>query len=184
MSNYRNTNRSTNLQYSFIFTARVLTRQFLVPFLLGIKFNLVTIVPLIFAAIIFLCKKAAFLGKFALFITGLLGFGSLFSLNGLAGGFSGLGGGLGNFGHRPVFSDGVVHNDYGTLSGGYYKADSSNEYRKQNDPRKEELVDNFYDYDKKVLLNDRNNPFKKEFKFKTNEDLQQPEYRAFTWKTV
>lgn len=148
--------------------------------------------PLIFAAIILLCKKAAFLGKFALFITGLLGFGSLFSLNGLAGGFSGLGGGLGGGvggfgGHKPIFGDGIVHNDYGSLSGGYYKIDNPNEYRKQQahtDPRKEELVDTFYDYEKKVL-NDRNNPFiKKEFKFKTNDDQQQPEYRAFTWKTV
>lgn len=160
---------------------------------------MVTIVPLIFAAIILLCKKAAFLGKFALFITGLLGFGSLFSLNGLAGGLSGLGGGfggglgggLGSFGHKPIFSDGIVHNDHGTLSGGYYKIDNPNEYRKvpqhaNSDPRKEELVDNFYDYEKKVLLTDRNNPFKKEFKFKANEEQQQqqPEYRAFTWKTV
>lgn len=148
---------------------------------------MVTIVPLIFAAIILLCKKAAFLGKFALFITGLLGFGSLFSLNGLTGGFSGLGGGLGSFGgHKPIFGDGIVHHDYGSLSGGYYKVENPNEYRKQqatNDPRNEELVDNFYDYEKKVLLNDRNNPFKKDFKFKTTED-QQPEYRAFTWKTV
>lgn len=149
--------------------------------------------PLIFAAIILLCKKAAFLGKFALFITGLLGFGSLFS--GLAGGFGGfggggLGGGLGGgsfVNHKPIFGDGVVHHDYGSLSGGYYKIDNPNEYRKQqasSDPRKEEVVDNFYDYEKKVLLTDRNNPFKKEFKFKTSEDQQQPEYRAFTWKTV
>lgn len=173
------------------FSARILTRQFIVPFLLGLKFNLVTIVPLIFAAIILLCKKAAFLGKFALFITGLLGFGSLFSLNGLAGGFGGLGGGLGGYGHKPILSDGIIHNDYGSLSGGYYKIDNPNEYRKtqqaSTDPRKEELVDHFYEYDKKVLLNDQNNNnnrFKKEFKFTTNDNQQQPEYRAFTWKTV
>nr|XP_003705494.1 PREDICTED: uncharacterized protein LOC100879493 [Megachile rotundata] len=58
---------------------RQLMRQLLIPFLLGLKFNLAALIPLLFGFLVLLTKKALLLTKIALFISGLLGWNSLFS---------------------------------------------------------------------------------------------------------
>lgn len=97
------------LQYLFyIFLGRVLAKQYLLPFLLGLKFNLVALVPLLFAGICLLLKKSLFLVKLAIYVSSFLGLGGIMgSLGGLGGGGFGFGGsnfgfGGGFPGHRPV----------------------------------------------------------------------------------
>ncbi|CAH2013989.1 unnamed protein product [Acanthoscelides obtectus] len=59
-------------------TARLLARQFLVPCLLGLKFNVSSLIPIIFGVLALLAKKAVVIGKLALIITSGVGLGSLF----------------------------------------------------------------------------------------------------------
>lgn len=108
------------------------------------------LLPLILGAIILISKKAAFLSKLALFISGFFGVGGLAAgLGGLGAGFSGGGGfghgghpgfGGGHFGHNPLYEGGL----------GSYKVLENNTPRNQEDND-----DRFYDYDKKHLLKDR-----------------------------
>jgi len=101
-----------------IFLGRVLAKQYLLPFLLGLKFNLVALVPLLFAGICLLLKKSLFLVKLAIYVSSFLGLGGIMGSLGGFGGLGGLGGGFGganfgsfggsNFGfggfqgHRPI----------------------------------------------------------------------------------
>lgn len=174
-------------------TARILTRQFIVPFLLGLKFNLVTILPLLFAGIILLLKKALFLGKFALFITGLLGFGGLLTFGQFGGvnyghhphrpfgghGAGGGGGGLGTFG-------GFGQHD--SISGGYYKSVEQNAHlaSTERDPL---YADTFYDFEKKLLQNKSDKLFDKEPKvpstpITTESSARTKSYRSFVWEAA
>lgn len=118
-----------------------MSKKFVLPFLLGLKFNLATLLPLILGAIILISKKAALLSKLALFISTFFGIGGIASLAG------GLGGGFGGFGGSPgygFYQDPGIHHHVGA-----YKV-------LENTPRtQEETVDHFYDYDKKHLLKDR-----------------------------
>lgn len=54
-------------------------RHLLIPFLLGFKFNLASLIPLMFGFLLLLTKKALLLTKVALVITGLLGWNSFLS---------------------------------------------------------------------------------------------------------
>ncbi|XP_043065037.1 uncharacterized protein LOC122320751 [Drosophila ficusphila] len=96
-------------------TGRLVAKQYLLPFLLGLKFNLVALVPLLFAGICLLLKKSLFLVKLAIYVSSFLGLGGIMGglggLGGLGGGFGGanfasFGGsnfGFGGFnGHRPL----------------------------------------------------------------------------------
>ncbi|KAG6795108.1 hypothetical protein HZU73_09558 [Apis mellifera caucasica] len=58
---------------------RQMMRHLLIPFLLGFKFNLASLIPLMFGFLLLLTKKALLLTKVALVITGLLGWNSFFS---------------------------------------------------------------------------------------------------------
>lgn len=112
------------------------------------------LLPLILGAIILITKKAAFLSKLALFISGFFGVGGLAAgLGGLGGLGSGGGYGYGHQGgfggvpfggqfggHNPLFEGGL----------GSYKVLENNTPRNQEDGS-----DNFYEYDKKHLLKDR-----------------------------
>lgn len=151
-----------------------------------------------------LCKKAAFLGKIALFISGLLGYGGIFSLGALGGGNL-FGGGGGHHGHRPIFNDGIFgggpiplsdpqHENYPLSGGGYYKSEIRNQVVQPNTASsvattvtdKVLLNDNFYNYEKKVLFQDRHSKlYEKEME---NEDklinlTPSIGYRSFAWKT-
>lgn len=173
-------------------TARVIARQFIVPFLLGLKFNLVTILPLLFAGILLLLKKAVFLGKFALFITGLLGFGGLLTFGQFGGlnqqyqphrpfhGHGNGGGGLGSFG-------GFGQQD--SLSAGYYKSGEQNVANFAAFERDPLFADSFYDYEKKLLQNKSDKLFDKEPKQPPTVTTTKPtprskSYRSFIWETA
>lgn len=144
-----------------------------------------------------LLKKAMFLGKFAMFITGLLGFGNLLSLGGQFGGFGGLGGigvqpnrpfgggfgggGLGSFGnhhHQGGFNDG--------LGGGYYKHSGGNPVTfnefslSEKDPQ---YADQFYNYEKKLLQTKSDKLFEKDPKTATSEQPGRANsQRSFVWQ--
>lgn len=63
-------------------TGQLVARQFLVPFLLGFKFNLATAIPIIFGLLAIIAKKAVVLSKLALVISSALGLGSLLFASG------------------------------------------------------------------------------------------------------
>lgn len=162
-----------------------------------------------------LCKKAAFLGKLALFVTGLMGYGSALSLGGLLGGGGGVGGGFGGFGggfgggipplapgiggigggFRPPFLNDVNVNVNADSPGGYYKyGNYGDEQHRQEKkltfqtpststvaPNGDVLVDTFYDFEKKVLMQDRHLPPD----VYGHDDMAQETtngYRSFVWK--
>lgn len=170
------------------------------PFLLGLKFNLITILPLFFAGIILLCKKAAFLGKIALFVSGLFGYGSAFSLGSLfgfgTGGAAGgwYGGGPGYYGgggggiNRPVVHDGISggYPDILAGPGGYYKAqDIKRDHSAPSSvadppPPAPSINDNFYDFEKKIQLQDRNT---KLYEKDLDAESSRNGYRTFVWNT-
>lgn len=185
--------------------ARVLAKQFILPFLLSLKLNLITILPLIFAGILLLLKKAMFLGKFALFITGLLGFGNLFSFGqfgginsffptpfrpfgnhhgplGDIGGFGG-GGGLGGLGGIGGGGGG------GGLNGGYYKSASPSApitfHEFATTEKDTQYADQFYNFEKKILQNKSpEKSFEKEPKTQMNEQSGRANtYRNFVWQS-
>lgn len=147
-----------------------------------------TILPLLFAGIILLLKKAVFLGKFAMFITGLLGVGNALSL--------GQFGGINSFhqpnrpfgGNRPfgTFGDSFGNGGLnGGLSGGYYKSTGSapitfNEFAiTEKDPQ---YVDQFYNFEKKFLQN-KSEKVEKEPKVSTEQSERLNSYRNFKWQS-
>lgn len=169
---------------------RIITRQFIVPFLLGLKFNLITMLPLVFAGIVLLLKKAVFLGKFAIFVTGLLG----------AGGLSGIGqfSGINNYfqPQRPFLFGGQSHhvpnNGLGTfgdgITNGYYKSDlksiasSPVHYHESTVTEKEppQYADQFYNYETKTTIT---KPENKEPKNPGNRSARANSYRNFAWQS-
>ncbi|RZF39259.1 hypothetical protein LSTR_LSTR010353 [Laodelphax striatellus] len=57
-------------------TGRLLVKRAVLPYILGLKINLIAIIPLVFAALIFLTKKAFMLSKFAFLFTTIAGLAS------------------------------------------------------------------------------------------------------------
>lgn len=185
--------------------ARILTKQFILPFLLGLKFNLMTILPLLFAGIILLLKKAVFLGKFALFITGLLGFGNLFSFGQFGGvnsfyptpfrPFGNQPGPLGPLGDSFVGGPGGIGGIGGVGGGGlgggggYYKSASpsaSITFHEFATTEKElPYADQFYNFEKKILHNkSAEKSLEKEAKEPINEQSGRAStYRNFVWQS-
>ena len=158
-----------------------------------------TILPLLFAGIILLLKKAVFLGKFAMFITGVLGFGNLLSIGQFNGvnyqpnrpfGFGGGGGGFGS--HHQHGSFGPLSDSHGSLgggglSGGYYKSSgapiSFNEFvTTEKDPQ---FADQFYNFEKKMLANKADKSFDKDAKLPIAEQSvgRSNTQRNFVWQT-
>lgn len=168
----------------FLFAARIMSRKFVLPFLLGLKFNLATLLPLILGAIILISKKAALLSKLALFISGFFGVGGLAALGGagLGGGFGGGGFGGGGFGGEHFGG----HGSYG-----YYKPPIYHEQAHlggvykvlENTPRTDEPVaDRFYDYDKKHLLKDRaSRLYERELDHDKSTKFRPSNQRSFVW---
>lgn len=152
-----------------------------------------TILPLLFAGILLLLKKAVFLGKFALFITGLLGFGNLLSF----GQFGGVNsfyptpfrpfGGHGPLGDSFVGGPGGIGGVGGGGVGGYYKSASSSApitFHEFATTEKElPYADQFYNFEKKILHNkSTEKSFEKEAKEPINEQSGRT-YRNFVWQT-
>lgn len=186
--------------FVFFISARILTKQFVLPFLLGIKFNMATLLPLVIGGMILLSKKALFLGKIALFLSSIFGFGSIFSLGSLfgggggghgfgydqrpygGGGGSGYGGGGGY--HQTPYennnNNNNNHNDNSHLSSGYYKIHE----QVQEVTEKQPIHDPFYDYERKVLLRDRGAKLYERDLNEENLAENNNGYRNFAWKTT
>jgi hypothetical protein len=176
------------------FTARILTKQFVLPLLLGLKFKLASLLPLVFWILILLCKKGLFILKFGAFLSGILGFGSVFSLSGLLPHLA-LGAGLhqpsllnvdglGAFGHHGHHHH-HQYNDH--LSSGYYKSPRDKLIPAETT---ENVVvvpqnDNFYDYEKKVYLNERTSKMheRDDTQFEDRSEQNNNAYRNFAWQT-
>lgn len=164
-----------------------MTKKFVLPFLLGIKFNLATLLPLILGAIILISKKAAWLSKLALFISGLFGLGGIYSLGALGGGIGGgsFGHGYG-YGHIPpqFFHDNGEHHHQHQFSSPYKVLENHN-------PRKEEQhqqipEDHFYDFDNQHLLKDRASRLH-ERDYNVDKKVSVSKYRNqrnFVWQTT
>ncbi|XP_050091240.1 uncharacterized protein LOC126574874 [Anopheles aquasalis] len=172
-------------------TARILTKSFVVPFLLGLKFNLATLLPLVFGGLILLSKKALILGKIALFLSGMFGYGSFFAPS-LVGGFGGGGFGGGGFsggyhgggygfGSKPFRYNNPLHTHHHGVSqaddltsGGYYKKkDKFLNLDERVEPTAAPLVDKFYEYEKQQMLKDRTaRLFERKFYEKEREQQQ------------
>ncbi|KAF5290245.1 hypothetical protein FQA39_LY14799 [Lamprigera yunnana] len=58
-------------------TGRLMARQFLLPFLLGFKFNVATLIPIIFGALALIAKKFILLSKIGLIISSAIGLSTL-----------------------------------------------------------------------------------------------------------
>ncbi|XP_050304678.1 uncharacterized protein LOC126742150 [Anthonomus grandis grandis] len=58
-------------------TGRLLARQYLLPMLLGFKFNISSLLPLVFGLLVLLAKKIVFISKIALILSSAFGLGSL-----------------------------------------------------------------------------------------------------------
>lgn len=150
-----------------------MSRKFVLPFLLGLKFNLATLLPLILGAIILISKKAALLSKLALFITSLFGLGGIASFGALGG--EGFGGGSG---HGYGYYKPPYYQDHG--HGGIYKILESNTPRAQEDNG----GDHFYDYDKKHLLKDRTSRlYEREIDQEKHSKYRPTNQRTFVWAT-
>lgn len=149
-----------------------MSRKFVLPFLLGLKFNLATLLPLILGAIILISKKAALLSKLALFISGLFGLGGIASFGAL--GAEGFGGGSG---HGYGYYKPPYYQDPGHV--GVYKILENNTPRTQ-----EEIGDHFYDYDKKHLLKDRSSRlYEREIDHEKQVKYRPTNQRSFVWAT-
>jgi len=181
-------------------SARTLAKHFLLPFLLGIKFQLATLIPLVFAGIILLSKKALFLGKIALFLSSIFGYGGLLSFGGIGSGFGGGygSGGFGNGGynhhyhHKPHFGGGggggsFGGNNYGYVPQEFYKNENHDGTVYQQPAEVTEnipLLDKFYDYEKQYLLQDKLFERNSQTPRKSERSSNRDEFRSFAWKTV
>lgn len=142
-----------------------MARKFVLPFLLGLKFNLATLLPLILGAVVLISKKAAFLSKLALFISGF------FSISPL------LGGGLGSFG------GGGYGGGYPTPYAGHDHHIGSYKVIEGQHPRDDLKDDHFYDYDKKYLIKDRSSRlYERDHRDINDENNKQAKFqRNFVW---
>lgn len=160
-----------------------------------------TILPLLFAGILLLLKKAVFLGKFALFITGILGFGNLFSV--------GQFGGINSFFPTPFRPFGNHHGPLGDsfgggiggvggiggggggggLTGGYYKSASPSApitfHEFATTEKDLQFADQFYNFEKKILQNkSTEKSFEKEPQTQMDKQSGRANtYRNFVWQS-
>lgn len=67
----------------------MLVRNLVLPFLLGFKFSLSSLIPLVFGIVLLVTKKALLLTKIALLLSGLLGWNSILTSGGYQGGHPG-----------------------------------------------------------------------------------------------
>ncbi|KNC21433.1 hypothetical protein FF38_12529 [Lucilia cuprina] len=115
-----------NFNYEEVSTARILTKQYLLPFLLGFKFNLVALVPILFTIICLLLKKSLFIAKLVVYISSILGVGGVAGalgtlgggLGGLFGGGHGFGGGIPPHPPPPFRGQAFAGGNFGAVAGG------------------------------------------------------------------
>lgn len=175
----QNNNVSNITKFMFYFSkGRVLTKQFLVPLLLGLKFNVVTLLPIIFGIIVLISKKAIFLIKILIFLSNLFGFG------GFGGSFGGLGGAasspffpqqFGGAGQYPYkqhsLSNSYQDDGLSELDDSFYKIKDNFEPGDES-----HRDDRFYDYDKEVYKPN-------DIKFTRDPRYTSSAYQNIVWKT-
>jgi hypothetical protein len=143
-----------------------MTKKFILPFLLGLKFNLATLLPLILGAIVLISKKAALLSKLALFISGFFGVAPIL------GSLGGYGNHIGGGGHYGLHGSPLISSGHHDLPIGAYKVIEGHH------PRDDMKDDQFYEYDKKYLIKDRSSRL---YERDTNEEKQGKFQRNFVW---
>ncbi|XP_059610893.1 uncharacterized protein LOC132257866 [Phlebotomus argentipes] len=178
-------------------TARLLTKSLILPFLLGLKFNLAVLLPIILGVLILIGKKAVFLSKLALLLTGVFGAGGVASLFGLASKpISGIGLGLGGLGLGSYGGLGYQVHDHHYKDYQDYKDYKKSTHRHFETTQKPFESDRFYDYETK-FFNKRGGPqvYERESTdFKTDssteptsaasEFVSRNDYKNFAWHTI
>ena len=128
-----------------------MVRHLLLPFLLGFKFNLASLIPLLFGFLLILTKKALLLTKIALVISGLLGWNSLLSPTGPphypAGGFH-------TYGHETPIG-GFPYYEHYNFHHRPYRGFQGNDFQPYSQHVIREVVD-VYDNAEEVGKNKRN----------------------------
>lgn len=93
---------------NLFFAGRLIVKRTILPLLLGLKLNIITLVPIVFGILIILIKKALVISKLALLVSTVLGYnqhqyqhglGALGSVYGGGGGHLGGGGHIGGGGY-------------------------------------------------------------------------------------
>lgn len=140
-----------------LFSARLLTNHLLVPFLLGLKLNLSSFLPIIFGVLIILAKKSMLLLKIAFIASSVFGQGGyppggVYGTNFLGGGY---GGGLGGYGYKNYkyqqHNEPYVHSNTG-YSGFHDVYDKTDAYDKiESNQESTDVQDKFYDFEKNQL---------------------------------
>ncbi|XP_048507081.1 uncharacterized protein LOC125500034 [Athalia rosae] len=93
-------------------TGQAIVRNLVLPFLLGFKFNLVSLIPLLFGALLLVSKKVFILAKIAIFLSGIFGWNSLYGGGGGSHGPHHHGGGGYGFGSDYYNHIPSSHNNY------------------------------------------------------------------------
>ncbi|CAG9860650.1 unnamed protein product [Phyllotreta striolata] len=99
-------------------TGRLLARQFLLPMLLGFKFNVISLVPILFGVLALIAKKAVVLSKLALVVSSAFALGSL--LFGYSQNYPSQHYGNGHYGQYGHIGHGGHHGIHGGIHGGHF----------------------------------------------------------------
>lgn len=95
----------------FYISGRLLARNLLIPFLLGFKFQLSTLLPLLLGLLLIVSKKAFLLAKFAVLAV------TVFSGSGLGASLGGFGGPASSY---TSYDHPVPYHDHHSPDGKYY----------------------------------------------------------------
>lgn len=119
-------------------------RSLVLPFLLGFKFSLSSLIPLIFGIILIVTKKALLLTKIALLLSGILGWNSFVTSPGIGdfGYFGNPNVGFGQYQHNGF--DNNNHQHHSNYAYGPYKLERNTNFGHNNQHVIREIV-NVYD---------------------------------------
>lgn len=176
----------------FSLLGRAITKSFILPFLLGFKFNLSLILPLLIGLLIIAAKKIVFISKLVLILSGIFGWGGPL-VNSL---------GYGNtyhqngYGHKPIYHEGYYKDGFHDKESGRgsshvevteappYEFDRFYDYEKKQQNRYDRFF-SVYDDDELKPRSQRsmssNSPVDIDFQTSLNSNRQQPQ---FTWRTA
>lgn len=140
-----------------LFSGRALTKSFLLPFLLGFKFNLSLVLPLLIGLLLIVGKKIVFISKLVLLLSGVFGWGVPFASHGLGYGQNH------HYAHRPLFQDGFYRGGFQDKESG--RGATTNV--EVTEPPYE--FDRFYDYERTQKRHDLYSSYDDEYKPR-NED--------------
>lgn len=114
-----------------------MTKSFLLPFLLGFKFNLSLVLPILIGLLLLVGKKIVFISKLILLLSSVFGWGVPFATHGL-----GYGQNHHQYGHKPLFQDGFYR-------GGFQDKESGRGGNNVEVTEPPYEFDRFYDFERK-----------------------------------